>query len=170
MRSGLVYAILLASVVATVLSAVILFRMVQPPDASSAVLAGLWVAMPFLAAVGLALALRSRRVPLIVLLITVLIAGPIGVFLLNGSATQQAIAQQEARDAVQPGEDPQHGPGGMRKAGADAGVAITNAFSILLVLVLPPVQLVAIGIPTIIASIGTSVAARRNPQPIASGP
>ncbi len=85
------------------------------------------------------------------LLVALLIAAPVGLSLLNASATQQEIAEQQARDAVQPGEDPQHGPAGMRKAGADAGAAVGGAFSILLAVALPPVQLAAVLLPAVIA-------------------
>jgi multisubunit Na+/H+ antiporter MnhG subunit len=84
-------------------------------------------------------------------LVALFIAAPVGLSLLNASATQQEIAEQQVRDAVQPGEDPDHGPAGMRKAGADMGAAVSSVFSILFVVVLPPVQLAAVLIPAVIA-------------------
>jgi hypothetical protein len=48
----------------------------------------------------------------------------------------------------------------MRKANADAGVVVGGFFSILLVVVLPPIQLAALTIPTVIGY-GLSVLFRR---------
>jgi hypothetical protein len=73
------------------------------------------------------------------------------VSLLNSSATQYEAARQQAATAVGPGEDPSHGPAGMRKAGADMGVFVGGAFASALVVVLPPVQLVGLVIPAGIA-------------------
>jgi multisubunit Na+/H+ antiporter MnhG subunit len=151
MRPWLLGAVLLGSAVAGILTEVILFRMVRPPDATAAVLGGLWVAMPYVAAAGLAVLFRRHAAALVVLLVALLIAAPVRLSLLNASATQQETAEQKVRDAVQPGEDPDHGPGGMRKAGADMGAAVSGVFSILLAVVLPPVQLAAVLIPTVIA-------------------
>jgi hypothetical protein len=75
----------------------------------------------------------------------------VGVYLLDASATQREVAAQQPRDTVQPGEDPHHGPGGVRKAHAELGEFVVSAFSILLVVVLPPVQLAAVLILPLIA-------------------
>ena len=150
-RWGLVGLIVMGSAVAGAASEVILFRMVQPPDASAAALAGLWIASPYLMAAGLALLARRHGAALVTLLVALIVVGTVGVSLLNASATQQEVARQQAATAVLPGEDPSHGPGGMRKAGADMGEFIGDAFSILLVVVLVPVQLAVVGIPAAVA-------------------
>ena len=150
MRPWLVGTILLSSATAGILTELSLFRMFQPPDQTSAILSGTWVAIPYLAAAGLAFLLRRNTVGLVVILIALLITAFVGVSLFDTSTTQQQIAEQQARDIVLPGEDANSGPGGMRKAGADSGVAIGGAFSILLVVVLPPVQFAAVVIPAVI--------------------
>jgi hypothetical protein len=147
----LVSFVVLGSVVAGTLSDVMLFRMFVPPDAVAAFLVGSWVALPFLVAAGMAFIVRRHPAALITLLVTLLIAGGVGVSLLDASATRHEAARQEAATAVQPGEDPDHGPAAMRKAGADMGVFFGGAFAIALVFVVPPVQLVGIVIPAGIA-------------------
>jgi multisubunit Na+/H+ antiporter MnhG subunit len=151
MRLGLVGLIVAGAGVAAALSELFVFRMVRPPDATAAALGGLWVAMPYLAAAGLAVLFRRHAAALVVLLVALLLAAPVGLSLLNASAARQEVAEQQARDAVRPGEDPDHGPAGMRRAGADLGAAVGGAFSILLVVVLPPAQFAAVLIPTVIA-------------------
>jgi hypothetical protein len=136
--------------VAGILSEVFLFRMFTPPDSMAGTIAGSWVGIPYLAAAVLAVLFRRHTATLVVLLVALVVAAPIGVSLLNGSVAHQEDAAQQVRDAVHPGEDPDSGPAGMRKAGADMGAAITNAFSIVLVVVLPPVQLAVLLIPTLI--------------------
>jgi hypothetical protein len=89
MASKLVWAVALAAAVGCALSESLLFRMARPPDASSALLAGLWVAMPYLAAAGLAALLSRATTALAVLLASLLTAGSVGVFLLGASAAQQ---------------------------------------------------------------------------------
>src|SRR5436853_493827 len=74
--------------------------------------AGLWVAMAYLAAAGLAVLFRRHAAALVVLLVALLIVASVGLSLLSASATQQEVAEQQVSDAVQPGEDPHHGPGG----------------------------------------------------------
>jgi len=151
MRCWLIGAILVGSAVASILSVILVFRMTSPPDAMAAVLGGLWIAMPFLAAAGLTALTYRHIAPLVTLLIALLISAAIGLSIYNASATQQEAAQQRVRDAVQPGEAPDSGPAGMRKAGADAGASIGWVFSILLAVVLPPVQLATLVIPTLVA-------------------
>jgi uncharacterized membrane protein YeiB len=162
-RPWFIWVIVVGSAVAATLSEVCVFRMVAPPDASSAVLGGLWVAMPYLAAVGLAFLIRRHPAALITLLVALVLAAVVGVFLLDASATAREDARRQAATAVLPGEDPSHGPGGMRKAGADMGEAVTGVFSILLVVVLPPMQLAAVVLPAAVAW-GVSALARR-PRP-----
>lgn len=70
-------------------------------------------------------------------------------------------AERDVREAVQPGEDPTRGAAAMRKTGAEAGAAIRGAFSILMVLVVPPAQLAAVAIPTAIASAVSALRRRR---------
>jgi hypothetical protein len=151
MRPGLIGAVLLGSAVACALSEIIVFRATSPPDTTAAVLGGLWIAMPYLAAVGLALLFRRHTAPLVVLVIALFIAAPIGLSLLHASAAQQEVSKEEVRNAVQPGEDPDHGPAAMRKAGAEMGAGFGWGFSILLAVILPPIQLAAVFIPTLLA-------------------
>jgi hypothetical protein len=97
--------------------------------------------------------------------ISLLVTGFVGVSLLDASATQQEVAAQQAREAVQPGEDPDHGPAGMRKAGADLAVSAGDAFSILLVVVLPPVQVLAVLIPVVIPAVMSAISRKiRSPD------
>jgi hypothetical protein len=151
LRPLLLSAVLLGSAVAGILTEMFLFRMFTPPDWTAAAIAGLWVAMPHLAAVVLAVLFRRRIAVLLMLLVALVAAAPIGVSLFNASAIGQEAAAQQVRDAVHPGEDPDSGPAGMRKAGADMGAAVSSAFSIMLVVVLPPVQVAVVSIPTLIA-------------------
>ena len=161
MRNWLIGVIVVGAAVAAALSEVCVFRMVTPPDASSAVLGGLWVAMPFLAAVGLAFLVRRHRAALVTLLVCLAGAAVVGVSLLDASATAHEVSRQQAATAVLPGEDPSHGPAAMRKSGADLGEAATGVFGILLVVVLPPVQLAALVIPVAVAW-GVSALGRRS--------
>jgi hypothetical protein len=147
----LVSFVVLGSVVAGTLSEVMLFRMFAPPDATAAFLGGAWVAMPFLVAAGMAPIVRRHRAALVTLLVTLLIVGGVGVSMLDAAATRHEVAREEAATAVLPGEDPDHGPAGMRKAGADMGVFVGGAFAIALVVVLPPAQLAGMVIPAGIA-------------------
>jgi hypothetical protein len=165
MRNCLVYAILLVSVVAGTLSEIIVFRMVDPPEPMAAVLGGLWVAMPFLAAPGLAALVRRHSAALVVLLIALLLASAVGISMLNASAAGREAAEQRVQDAVQPGEDPHSGPAAKRRAGAEMGAAASGVFSILLVVFLPPVQVAAVLIPTLIGyAISALLGAREERQ------
>jgi hypothetical protein len=102
-------------------------------------------------AVGLAVLFRRPAAPLAVLLIALFIAAPIGLSLLHASAAQQEVSREQVRNAVQPGEDPDHGPAAMRKSGAEMGAAFGWGFSILLAVILPPIQLVAVLFPPLTA-------------------
>jgi hypothetical protein len=146
----MLWAILTVAAVACVLSEVALFRMFNPPDATLALLAGAWVAMPFLGSAGLAALLRKKTVALTVLLVSLVLMSFGGVSILFHMATQQAQLQQEVRDVVQPGEDPSHGPAGMRKSGAEAGAAIGDVITAGFVMFIPPVQLAGVVLPTLI--------------------
>jgi hypothetical protein len=151
MRTWLLGTIGIAAVVAGVLSIVFVFSMVEPPDATAYLLGGLWLTMPYLAA--LYLAVRMRRIPgaLTILLIALLVTSAVGVWLYHASAAQYAISQQQVKTAVLPGEDPNSGPGGMRKSGAEMGAAVSGVFSILLAVIVPPSQLIGILLPTILS-------------------
>jgi hypothetical protein len=151
MRPGFTGLILIGAGIAAALTEVIVFRMVRPPDGASALLGGLWVAMPYLAAAGLALLVRRHHAALIALLVALLVAAGVGLPLLGNAATQQAAAERQVKTAVQPGEDPDRGPAAMRKSGAEIGHSITSVFSILLAVFVPPIQLGVVLVPTAIA-------------------
>jgi len=136
--TALVWAVLIVSAAACALSEVIVFQSTSPPDAIAAALGGLWIAMPFLAVAGLAVVLRRHTAALATLLIALLVAAPVGLFLLNAAAAQQEVAQQQAR-------------------------AWGGLFSILLAVWIPPVQFAALLIPTLIAY-GVSAFPRRPQQ------
>ena len=68
MRQSLVWAVLIASAAACALSEAIVFQSTSPPDATAAALGGLWIAMPFLAAAGLAVLLRRHTAALVTLI------------------------------------------------------------------------------------------------------
>ena len=161
MRPWLIGAIVLGSLIAGTLTELSILRAIGMPDGSS-VLGTLWVTMPYIAA-ALAALFRKNKASLVVLLISLIIVALVGVMMFDSSATQQEIARKEAENAVLPGEDPSHGPAGMRKAGADAGVAIGGFFSILLAVILPPIQLAAVTIPTVIGYV-ISMLLRRKEQ------
>jgi hypothetical protein len=161
MRTGLVGLIVVAAGIAAALTEIIVFSVVHPPDEFWALQGGLWVAMPYLAAVGLALLLRRHHAPLIVLLVALLVAAGLGLPLFANSAGQHAAAEQQVKTAVLPGEDPSRGPAGMRKSGAEASAAITWGVSVVLAVVLPPVQLALVVIPTAIGYLVYALAWRR---------
>jgi len=160
MRPWLIGAIALGAIIAGTLTELIILRMVNMPDATAISFATLWINMPYLGAIVLAALFRRNKAILIVLLVCVLIVSFVGVSLFDASATQQENARKQADNAILPGEDPNHGPAGMRKANADAGVVVGGFFSILLVVALPPIQLAALTIPTVIGY-GLSVLFRR---------
>ena len=160
MRHNLVWAILIVASVACILSEVMLFRLFSPPDTESALIAGAWVAMPFLLTAGMMLLVRRDPTALTVLLIALLGGSGVGVSILNSAVNAREESRKQVREAVLPGEDPHSGPAGMRKAGAEAGATISDVFSIAAVLVVPPAQLAAVVIPTLIGY-GVSALARR---------
>jgi len=163
MKPALTWLIIIGAGIAVALTEVIVFRMFQPPDEFSAILGGLWLAAPYLVTAGFALLFRKRLAPLIVLLVAFLIAAGVGVSMFNSSANQQAIANHQVETAVQPGEDPNAGPGGMRKSGAEMGAAISSVFSIALAVILPPIQIAVVVIPTLIG-FGVSALMRTLPK------
>jgi hypothetical protein len=155
--------ILAAAAVAAVATEVLLGRLVTPPDAGSAVLGGLWLAMPYLGAAGLAGLTRRHTPALVTLLVALVVAGGVGLFLLDASATQEEAARRQVETAVRPGEDPDRGPAAARQVGADLGATVSGAFSILLCVFLPPLQLTAVTVPTVIAWV-VSALFRRRPE------
>jgi hypothetical protein len=159
-RQWLVGIIVVGAVVAGLVTELTAFRITRPPDATATALAGLWLASPYLAAAGLAVWARRHAAALIALLIALAVVGPIGVFLFDASATQQDIAAKQAQTAVLPGEDPDRGPAGMRKASADMGVFVGDGVGILLGVFLPPIQL-AVVIASAGIGYGVSVWLRR---------
>jgi hypothetical protein len=131
MRPWLTGAVLLGSAVAGILTAVILFRMVCPPDATSAVLSGRWVAMPYLGAAGLAVQLRRHAAALVVLL-ALPERDPLRCALRgeNGSAGEGRPHWKEVSNAPPDGVSngpPGHlrpkGPGGQQQDGKKANAA-----------------------------------------------
>jgi hypothetical protein len=151
MRIWLVLAITAIAAVAGVLSLLFVFSMVEPPDATAYVLGGLWLLLPYLAATLFAVCFRRLASTLVVLLIASIAAAFVGVTLYQSSAAQNAIARNQAKAAALPGEDPNSGPGGMRKAGAEMGAAVSSVFSILLALIMPPAQFVVIVLPALVS-------------------
>lgn len=164
MRQGLVWAILIGSAVAGILSEVMLFRMLSPPDAEAAFLAGAWIAMPFLGTMGMMMLIRRNNAALIVMLVALVLASFVGVSILNSAVEARIESQKQVREAVGPGEDPNSGPAGMRKTGADVGATISDVFSVAVVVFIPPLQLVAVVIPTLIGY-GVSALVRRRQEP-----
>ena len=151
MRSGLVGPIVVGAVIAAAATELIVFRMVSPPDESAALLGGAWLAMPYLVALMLAFLFRNSPVPLTVLLVALALSSTAGISMLANMAVNQKAAEQDVKNAVRPGEDPKSGPAGMRKTGAEVGQTITNLFSVLVAVFVPPVQLAFIVIATLIA-------------------
>jgi hypothetical protein len=161
-RPWLVWLIVVGSAVACTLSEIYLFKMVSPPDVQSALLGGLWIAMPFLLAAGLALLARRHRAALITLLVCSILSGVVGVYLLEAAAAERERSRQELATAVLPGEDPNRGAGGKRKAGAEIADTITSVFALFLAVVLPPIQVGAVAVPAGIAwAISAAVRANR---------
>jgi hypothetical protein len=153
MQKRLVWAIIIGSAVAGAATEALVFRFARPPDATAAVLGGLWLAMPYLAAALLACLCRRLRTTLVVLAVLLALAAFVGISFTYSAVSQQAVADQQVKDAVQPGEDPNHGPAAMRKSGAEMGAAIGFGFLIVLAVVVPPVQTAVIAIPTIILGV-----------------
>jgi hypothetical protein len=161
MRSTMTWLIVVGAVVATAVTEFLVFGTVQRPDGGITALAGLWLAAPYLAAIGLALLLRNRPVAQIVLLVAFVIAAGIGLTLFGNAAINSADAEEQLRTAVQPGEDPSSGPGAKRKAGAEIGTDITWGVAVALAAFVPPIQFAVVVIPTLI---GWGVVALRKEQ------
>ena len=150
MQKRLTWSIAFISAVAAIISEVMLFRMFNPPDTTAALIGGGWVAMPYVGTIGMAMLVRRTSTALIVMLISLLLVSYVGVSALNSVADSQDESHRQVRDAVLLGEDPNSGPAGMRKSGADVGAMVTDVFAIAFVAFLPPVQLVVVVIPTLI--------------------
>jgi hypothetical protein len=151
MRSGLFTAIGIFAAVGGGLSLYFVLSMVNPPDESAYVLGGLWILMPYLTALLVAGLGRRNKAVLVTLLVALALTTFVGVSFYQSSAAMHADARHQVETAVLPGEDPHSGPAGMRKAGADAGAMISDVFSILFAVFIPPVQFVGVMLPTLIA-------------------
>lgn len=166
MRTSLTALIIVGSVVAAVVTEFLVYGAVQPPDAMSAFLGGVWLAAPYLLAIVLALLFGPRTGPLIVLLVTLVVAASVGLSLFGKAASEQANARTQVKNAVLPGEDPTRGPAAMRKTGAELGADIGWGFMILLAVMVPPVQLGLIVVPSVVAfAIAFASAPRRELEP-----
>lgn len=106
------------------------------------------MAMPYLATAGLALLLRRHRAALIVLLVAFLLSAGGGLSLLGNMAARQAEADEQVKNAMQPGEDPSRGAAAMRKSGAEMGPSISSVISTMLAMFVPPTQLAFVVLPT----------------------
>jgi hypothetical protein len=150
MRLWLVSAIIGVSLAAGGLTEIILFRAFRPPDTQVALVGATWVVLPYLAAIGFAVGFRRPVTALVAILVILLVTAPVALFLLSTAAEGMVAARQQAATAVLPGESPDHGPGGMRKAGADLGVALAGVFDVVVTGVVPPVQLLIVGTTAIL--------------------
>jgi hypothetical protein len=140
----LLWAVLLAALASAALAVAFVSRAFPPPDASAAVIAAGWLGGPYLLAGVLAVVLRRRSAVLGSLLAAVALGGVVGAVLFAEVADAVVTARQQAVTAVLPGEDPDRGPGGMRRAGADLGSFVTDVFGVAVVVVVPPVQAFAV--------------------------
>ncbi len=145
-RRTLIWVTLLTAAVAAAVSVLIVNRAFPPPDASAAALGVAWLAGPYLLAVVLALVLRRRPAALWALVVTVALAGAVGASLYDGAVSGVIETRHQAETAVLPGEDPNHGPGGMRKAGADFGAFVAEVFGVAVLVVVPPAQVLAVAV------------------------
>jgi hypothetical protein len=137
---------LLAALVSTALAVLFVSRAFPPPDSTAAALAVGWLGGPYLLAGVLALLLRRHSTALGALLATVVLAGAVGAVVYDSIASGVIKARREAETAVLPGEDPNHGPAGMRRAGADLGSFVTDVFGVAVLVVVPPVQAFAVAV------------------------
>jgi hypothetical protein len=140
----LLWAVLLAALVATALAVLFVSRAFPPPDSTAAALGVGWLGGPYLLAVVLAVVLRRHPTALWVLLATVVLAGAVGAVLCAEVADAVVTARREAEAAVLPGEDPSRGAAGKRKAGADLGSFVADVFGVAVLVVIPPVQALAV--------------------------
>jgi hypothetical protein len=159
MRSGLLTAIGLVAAVGGILSLVFVFSMVKLADETAYVLGSLWILLPYLTTLFAAGLFRRNRTVLLTLFVALVPVTFVGVSFYQSSAAQHAQSRRLVETAVDPGEDPNSAPAAlrmsgaeiMRKAGAEIGEDISNLFSILIVVVIPPVQFVGVVLPTLIA-------------------
>lgn len=150
MYRGLFWLILVGSAVACAATETLVFLVAQPPDATAAFLGGLWMAMPYLLACGMAYFYRRHLPALTALAICFLLVALGGVSITASATAQQKQAERDVKNAVLPGEDPNSGPGAMRKSGAEFGAAIGFGVMILLGVFLPPIQSAVVVIPPVI--------------------
>jgi hypothetical protein len=142
----LLWATLLAALVSTALAVLFVSRAFPPPDSTAAALGVGWLGGPYLLAVALAVILRRHPPALGVLLAAVVLAGALGAVLYAEIADAVVTARREAETAVLPGEDPDRGPAGKRKAGADLGSFVADVFGVVALVVIPPVQAMAVAV------------------------
>jgi phosphotransferase system glucose/maltose/N-acetylglucosamine-specific IIC component len=138
--------VLLAAIGSAVAAVLTLLPVVDPPDTTAATLGVIWIGLPSLLAIGLAVLGCRRRGLLVALLMALALTAVPGLYLYGQVVTEVSTARQEAATAVQPGEDPDRGPAGMRKAGADMGVFVTDGISLFVLAIVPPAQLVVVAI------------------------
>jgi hypothetical protein len=170
MRSGVPAAIGIVAAVGGGLSLFFVYSKVKPTDETAFVLGGLWILMPYLTALIIAGLCRRHRGVLITLFVALSFVTFVGVSMYQSSVAAHADARHQLAPAVLPGEDPNSAPAAlrksadeiMRKAGAEIGAGITNVFSFLIAVVIPPVQSVGVAVPTLIAY----VVSRKKSKPV----
>jgi hypothetical protein len=140
----LVWAVVLASLVSAALAVLFVSRAFVPPDSSATGLLILWLGGPFLLAVVLAVVLRRHRAALWTLLAAVVLTGAVGASVYDSVASGVLQARRDAETAVLPGEDPTRGAAAMRKSGADLGSFFADVFGVAVLVVIPPVQVLAV--------------------------
>jgi hypothetical protein len=145
-RQPLLWATLLIALASAAVAVVIVGHVFPPPDATAAALGVAWLGGPYLLAAGLAVLLRRRAAVLVALLVTVALAGTVGAMFYDGVAGGVAEARRQAETAVLPGEDPPRAPAAMRKSGADLGQFFAEAFGVVVLAVVPPVQALAVAL------------------------
>jgi hypothetical protein len=161
-RASLVVTNLVGAAVGFVWVEILLYRLDTSPDVESAVLGALWLGFPYLAAAALAGLARRHGAAQVTLLVTLVVAGGIGLYLLTVATVEHERSHHEVVTAVHPGEDPHRGAAGMRKSGAEMSEFFTGALSLFLCVVVPPVQLAAIVVPTLIAWVVSALARGRD--------
>ncbi len=162
MRVALVVPNLVCAAVGLVWAEILLHRLVAPPDTDSIVAGGLWLGLPYLAAATLAGLARRHAAALVTLFVTLVAAAGIGLYLRTVATLEHDRSHREVATAVHPGEDPNRGAAGMRKSGAEMGEFFTGALSIFLCVIVPPVQLAAIVVPTMIAWVASALVRRED--------
>ena|SRR5579883_2708868 len=150
MRPWLFGTAIVGSLAAGGFSEVILFRAFRPPDTQTALAGAVWVVLPYLAAVGFAVGFRRYTPSLVAIFVALLVTTPIALILLTAASETVVAARQQVETAVLPGESPDSGPGGMRKAGADLGFAFAGIFDVVVTGVVPPAQFVVVSVAAVV--------------------